>query len=593
MRFSSFPRLLLVFVCLALLLTPAVSAQGPTPPALVPPPTGRPSAVRGRELFVTNCVPCHGAFGRGDGETMRSQGQLAPNFAAAAFHQNQDWAAIYSVVSEGRVQNLMPPWKNRLTPEQMWDVTVYSWWLGTGARALWRGQTVYQAECASCHGPDGAKVETANLSQAAQTIGLSQAELATRSARVSQHAAVWAKLSPADQLASLAYGRSLSIETPSLPPTNGVIQGSLRMGTPGETIAAGQVVSVTLFTFVGSSADPPLSATLAADGTFKFDSLVADTDHSYGVGTRYKGVEYFTPLIRLTSADPNQSTPLTVYETTTSDPGLRIQQAHVIAEFLDAQTLRIGELYEIENTGQRTFVPAPGGATFEVAVPPGSVNVRFQDDLEEKDVRSGDQIRIPLPWPPGRRQFLLSYDLPYNGNVNLSRTWPYPVAEANVLVADAGIQVQPTGLQARPATQAPNGGRYLSFSAQAVPARQTVTVRLSGAARVEPANNPDTTTAPSAAIRVQTSYQTGLRWLGLLFMVIGLASLVAWPRLRSTLVKDQQAGLIQQRERLLDQLADLDDAFAAGEIAETDYTLQRADAKGRLVNVMRVLRTEE
>ena len=581
-------------LCLAasgLLLVRRADAQGPAP--AVPPPPTRPSAVRGQELFATNCVPCHGPAGRGDGDTLRAQGMSAPSFTDPRFHQSQSLSSIYTVISEGRMDKLMPPWKGRLNPAQMWDLAAYSWWLGTGGRALSRGQDVWATDCASCHGATGATLPKADLSQVAQGITVSQADLATRSAKVPDHAATWAKLAPADQAAALAYGRSLGFDAPALPSTAGVIQGSVRMGTPGATLQAGQVVSVTLLVFAGNTPEDEVSAPVAPDGTFTFNNLLIGSDYSYGVATRYNGVDYYSPLVRLAANDSRQATTVNVYETTTTDPGLRIAQVHVIAEFLDAQTLRIGELYDVENTGQRTLVAAPGGVTFPIALPPGAVNVRFQDDeLDEKKVRDGDQLRIGTAWPPGRRQLLLSYDLPYRGQASLTRAWPYPVSDANVLVADAGLQIQAEGLQAKAATQPSAGVAFLTYAAQTVPAGRPVTLRLSGTPRLQPASGSANAPGAVSPIRVQTSYQAALRWVGLGLALLALAAVLAWPRLRRV----AQAGLSRtdvERERLLDRLADLDDAYAAGELAETDYRVQRTDTKARLVQVMRTQRAEE
>ncbi len=580
----------LCFAVAGLALAHRADAQGPAP--AVPPPTTRPSASRGQELFATNCVPCHGPQGRGDGDTLRAQGMSAPSFADPQFHQGQSLASIYTVISEGRMDKLMPPWKGRLNPGQMWDLAAYSWWLGTGPRSLSRGQTVWGAECASCHGATGATLPKADLSQLAQSITVSQADLTARSAKVPDHAATWAKLSPADQAAAVAYGRSLGFDAPALPSTAGVIQGSVRMGTPGATLQAGQVVSVTLLTFAGNTPTDEAAAPVASDGTFTFDGLFTGSDYSYGVATRYNGVDYYSPLVRLAANDSKQATTINVYETTTTDPGLRIAQVHVIAEFLDAQTLRIGELYDVENTGQRTLVAGQGGTTFPLALPPGAVNVRFQDDLDEQKVRDGDQLRIGLAWPPGRRQLLLSYDLPYRGQASLTRTWPYPVSDANVLVADVGLQIQAEGLQAKPTTQPTAGANFLTYAAQTLPAGRPVTVRLSGTPRLQPAPGSAGAAGAVSPVRVQTSYQSVLRWIGLGLTLLALAGALAWPRLRRVTA----GGLSRvnvERERLLDRLADLDDSYAAGELAETEYQVQRTETKARLVQVMRTQRAEE
>ncbi len=585
--------LALALVLLSLFLTSPALAQGPTPPS-VPPPASRPSAVRAKDLFQQNCVPCHGQAGRGDGEVLRAQGQTAPSFAGFEFHLGMTPAETYNTISEGRVGKLMPPWKNRLTPDQMWDLTVYSWWVGTSVRSLARGQTVWGAECASCHGANGASRPTSDLSRPTSYLNRNQTDLLISSAQVPQHKDTWAKLSAADRQAVMDYARSLSFDAPPLPPMNGSIRGSIKNGTGGASIAPGQVVSATLLTFVGSGPEAPISTTVQSDGSFAFDGLPVDAQYSYGVGTRYKGVDYFSPLIRLTSDQPGQPAPITVYETTTTNPGLRLGQVHVIADFLDEKTLRVGELYEVVNPGERTFVPASGATSFDLPLPTGATNVRFQDEEAQQALtQTGDTARLALPWPPGKNQLLVSYDLSYSGNLRLSRAWPYAADAVNILVVDVGLQVQAEGVQAGQPMDSPQGGRFLSYAAANVPPQQAVTVNLRGTPR-------DTTSGAAASgsnvatnVRVQNSYQDTLRWLGLAVVALALALALVWPRFRRATAVNPRAALIGQRERLLDELADLDDSFAAGEVGETEYTMRRAATKARLIPVMRALRVEE
>lgn len=596
--------LILVLVCLAFLASTAPArAQGATTPP--PPPTTRPSAARGQELFATNCVPCHGPQGLGDGPVLKSQGQTAPTLTQPAFHSQQTPNDIYTVISEGRIGKLMPPWKGRLNPDQMWDLAYYAWWLGTGSATLSQGQQVWQAQCAACHGASGAGVARIDLSQPNATLALSQTDLASRAQAVADHAPVWSKLSVADQAAALAYARSLSFDAPAAAATTtGSIRGTVRNGTTNAAITPGQIVSATLYSFVGTTPGEPVTGTVDGQGGFKFDGLTAGQDYSYGVGVRYNGIQYFSPLLKLTADQANQMADLMVYEATATDPGMRIGQVHVIAEFLDAKTMRIGELIEVQNPAQRTFAVPDGKFTFEMPLPPGATNVRFQDEsVDSSQFRDGDTLRLNIPWVPGSRQVLLAYDLPYTNNLRLTRAWPYPTGEVNVLVEDVGVQATGDGLQAKTPMDTPNGGRYLTLSAPSLAARQAVNVTLSGAPRVDAA--PSGTGAGAGAsgqsgaaaavptARVQASYQDALRWLGVILAVAAVVAFLAWPRLRPVVTTGRRENLAASRERLLDQLADLDDAYALGEMRESDYVVQRADIKARLVAVMRALRTEE
>ena len=68
----------------------------------------KPNAVRaGREVYDANCVPCHGADGKGN------QSLGVPNLTDLAWINGSDWESVYTVVVHGR-KGEMPSWEGRL-----------------------------------------------------------------------------------------------------------------------------------------------------------------------------------------------------------------------------------------------------------------------------------------------------------------------------------------------------------------------------------------------------------------------------------------------------------------------------------------------
>ena len=59
------------------------------------------------------------------------------------------------MTKNGRMQQMMPPWKNQLSDQEIWDTVAYAWSLHTSRDEVDQGKTVYEANCASCHGADG------------------------------------------------------------------------------------------------------------------------------------------------------------------------------------------------------------------------------------------------------------------------------------------------------------------------------------------------------------------------------------------------------------------------------------------------------
>lgn len=94
-------------------MAPAEAAKRRNPVA-----ASRASIERGRKLFQSHCVTCHGAQGRGDGPAAAALNpQPADLTVMAGQHPDGDFAWK---IANGR--GAMPAWKSRLKPNQIWDL---------------------------------------------------------------------------------------------------------------------------------------------------------------------------------------------------------------------------------------------------------------------------------------------------------------------------------------------------------------------------------------------------------------------------------------------------------------------------------------
>jgi len=81
-------------------------------------------------------------------------------------------------------------------------------------------------------------------------------------------------------------------------------------------------------------------------------------------------------------------------------------------------------------------------------------------------------------------------------------------------------------------------------------------------------------------------------WQGIVILVVahvlGIGGLTYWRRRRKAGRVAVTAGDkgIAERERLLEEIARLDDAFEKGDISEEDYSRERSRMKARLVEIM-------
>jgi mono/diheme cytochrome c family protein len=76
----------------------------------------------GKKLYITNCAPCHGDKGRGDGVAAQA---LIPKPAdhSSAVVQSETDGSLFWKLSEGR--SPMPAYKKILTEQQRWELVNY------------------------------------------------------------------------------------------------------------------------------------------------------------------------------------------------------------------------------------------------------------------------------------------------------------------------------------------------------------------------------------------------------------------------------------------------------------------------------------
>lgn len=168
-RHRSFSKALfaVLLIGLASCGPPARMPDGPTPIPTLAPATGIPSAIEptaqpvfavlsypaqppsaavGQEIFAAQCAQCHGEDGTGSVPGSR-------NFRDLDYMRGEAPAAFYTAVTEGRGD--MPSYGDLLSSDERWDVVFYIWRLSTSAEILGEGMSLYDSDCATCHGEDG------------------------------------------------------------------------------------------------------------------------------------------------------------------------------------------------------------------------------------------------------------------------------------------------------------------------------------------------------------------------------------------------------------------------------------------------------
>jgi mono/diheme cytochrome c family protein len=87
------------------------------------------SAERGKQLAMTNCVPCHGQSGKGDGPGAAALPKKPADWTSKAVQAEPD-GSLFVKVTDGNPP--MPPWAS-LPDKDRWDLVNYIKSLGKKA----------------------------------------------------------------------------------------------------------------------------------------------------------------------------------------------------------------------------------------------------------------------------------------------------------------------------------------------------------------------------------------------------------------------------------------------------------------------------
>lgn len=125
-------KVLFVVSILGLLILAACSVSStPVPTAVAVPaeysgqtnPFGAEAAADGEKVFKTNCAPCHGAKGHGDGPAGAALDPAPKNLADLQVNVGDDY--LFWRINTGKPGTSMVAWKGILTDEQIWQIVSF------------------------------------------------------------------------------------------------------------------------------------------------------------------------------------------------------------------------------------------------------------------------------------------------------------------------------------------------------------------------------------------------------------------------------------------------------------------------------------
>ncbi len=602
---------LFLFFCLALLggLTgKSLHAQQPSPtfdPTQVTNPATPPLALFGEASYQQNCAPCHGVQGMGDGPTAAELPGPATAFADPAAIWPLSPAELFHTTKFGRIQNLMPPWGNQLTDEEIWQTVAYAWSLHTSQADTTAGAELYAASCAACHGVQGAGdgpeagVDLLDFGELAYAVEHSQ--VAWQAGWQSAHPELGAEWTADQQAAVLEYIRTFSYVPPwgdAYRAGPGVIEGTVIQGTADGGAVAGLPVS--LEAYAGFTPLAVFTTTVDATGAYTFTALATDANINYLASVNSEGIRYSSTILNFTPETQVLPAQITIYGTTDDAAVVRMNSIHWIVDPRPGAVVVV-EVYGVGTDGERTYVGqvVEGLAqpvTVGIPVPAAAQDLGFENGLlGQRFQQVGDVAYDTAPVLPGRgsRQIIMRYLLPQEGRtLEFTRDFTYAVDEMSLLVAELpNLEVEIPGFALASRETFQNQTYQLWRAEGSIP--ETLTIRLNGLLRaddvdprtVQGAGAPGgVAAAGGVATAAAPQLASWMPWAIVAALLLGMVGVVAWSLQGGKFSRvDHQRTRKTQQAALLQRIAQLDDQHATGEVSEPEWQQQRARLKAQLL----------
>lgn len=608
--FMASARLLIsTLVCLIVLLLTACSGLGSEPRIIstLPPPTATiaergfpenaPDMALGAALYARHCTECHGVTGAGDGPLVQSgEVQNAGNFRdteAVRAKTPQEW---FSIITNGNLERLMPPWRDALSEQERWAVALYSYTLHYADLDLARGRALFAASYGDALPAALSQERLASLSDAALAQLLAQgdegaglAPLPADATAGAQDAAAYARtltVANAQVVGTTPAVAAQPAETPELTAASiGTVRGQVVNGTAGATVPPD--LPITLFFYDAELRESTLTTTADATGAFIFENVPMSETFQYAAIATYDDRSFFNPPVP-GSAGGALDLSVTIYELT-EDPAAITITGMVAQVTAIGDSLEITQLFTLRNTGDRAYTTmqtTPDGrpVSLTIPLPPGAIVVGFPDGESRFAVSAdGAAVQDTAPVIPGSEQIVaVVYIIPYTGSAIIEQPLNYAVnGPVRILLRPEGVtlageRLPTTGVETVGQSQWNGYGGVLTYAAGDV-----LRYELAGAAQSVGSRDNSVVTSNNLLPIIIVAI------IGEILLVAGL---YLWWRGRRAKRGAADAGKVKNDPLLIDglirQIAELDAQHERGEIAADAYQHQRALLKARLSEIM-------
>lgn len=567
-------------------------------------PETPPDAENGLAIYTERCMVCHGELGDGQGLQAIEAGLEPATFADPAYRLTAVPSLMFDIINNGNLAAGMPPFgqasSNPLSDAEMWDLVALAYSFSTRPGDIAAGEALaaeLEADTATWPGLDYwfsrsneqilAELENEDI-LGIDVSGLNEAE----------------KLSLVD------YGRSLHYTyTDPLaafaPVELATISGQVINGSTNEIVTEGEV---RLRAFTAQLEEMYVETALVGeDGRFEFQIEDVPADWVFLADVGFGDLTFNSDAVQVSVAEPAVELPMFVFDTTTDPSVVVIDRLHMIITFAE-DVVTVSELYIFSNTASAVFVGESGDyaeGTVQVGLPTGANNISFQRGFGTTmdtfipatnfmQTDTGWFDTTPLRPGAGSLNLLVNYELPYDEELLLAHPLAYTLAGgASVIMADAGVEITDSEWVSQGA-QATASGSFVSYVNTSLAGADAISLTLDGrptqildgqgnALPMRNQTNELIVGGVALAAMLAVGFFLVQRWRT--YPEVETAAAGA-PRSVTTTAPQRTA--VRRRDdktTLLQAIADLDDAYEAGELDEAEYQQQRQALKDRLTAV--------
>jgi len=566
-------------------------------------PVTAPNAANGARIYAENCTTCHNTNGDGMGPLVRDGSVPAmPSFLDATHVGRLTPTDYYEIITNGNLENLMPPWREALTPQERWDVAMYVYTLHYTAAQLAQGEAIFAAECARCHGEQGrgngpdivtTGREAYDMSDPVNTVNSGDAPwyISVEEGLGEIMPAYGDTLTEDEMWSVVAYTRSLSLiglaaaqqadistlaqsaATPA-PDESVVISGQIINGTIDGTVP--ESLEVTLV--YGTPEDVSQQTTTATNGQYRFEDIPVRQGASYFVQTTYRDVIYTSPILISTDLRRENTLPLTLFDQTEDVAVIRVAGVETVIDTLTVENVGTGLFFSqritFENTSDRAYILRPPNnperrVSLLVQVPDDAL---ILNEPGRRYIIAQEQFSIidTAPVLPGLHTIDLQFFMNYEDSLLVQQPFNNPVDGLfSVRVVPPGISLSAEELPR--AEDVEMAGFTLKVYQGEIDraARSTISYALTGNLVDQPQ-----LVGPEVLI------------IGAIIIILVIVVLLLIARRRGDDAPIDGPAGNREIDQLVQEIAQLDYAHDQGQINHDVYQRQRAELKARLAQLM-------